>query len=99
MFTFVRTTVAQPGHLFELIAAGTEVVSIIKKLVGGDVTFCSTLGGNVAEISWIWQAESIEAQDEMTAKLMANAEYLAIYQKIGSLVVPNTSVDKIYRHI
>jgi hypothetical protein len=36
MLTFVRTTVAQPGHVFELAAIGKEVVAIVKKVVDGN---------------------------------------------------------------
>jgi hypothetical protein len=99
MLTFVRTVVALPGHFFEVIAAGKEVAAIVKRLFDQEVSVCSTLGGNLGEVSWIWQAASIEAEDEMDAKLMADAEYQAVYKKFGPLLVPNATYDRIYRHL
>jgi hypothetical protein len=99
MLTFVRTAVAQPDQLFELVAAAKELAAIVKKLVDRDVSICSTIGGNIAEVAWIWQSPGVETQDERFAKLMANPEYLAVFKKIMSLSVPNTSHEKIYRHI
>jgi hypothetical protein len=54
--------------------------------------------GNLGEVSWIWLAASIEADDEVDAKLMADPEYQAVYKKFGPLLVPNARFDKIYRH-
>ena len=54
--------------------------------------------GNLGEVSWIWEAASIEANDEMTAKLAADPEYQATFKKFGPLIVPNVTHDKIYRH-
>ncbi len=99
MLTFVRTSVAQPEHLLELMAAAKEAAAIIKKLFDADVSVCTTLGGNMAEVSWIWQYPSIEAQTEADAKLMANPEYLAVWKKLRAMIVPNASHEKIYRHI
>jgi hypothetical protein len=99
MITFVRTTVALPGKIPDVLAAAKEIAAISKRLIDRELAVCSTLGGNVGEVSWIWEAASIEANDEMTAKLAADPEYQATFKKFGPLIVPNVTHDKIYRHI
>jgi hypothetical protein len=99
MFTIVRTTVAQPGKMHELTVAGKEVVAIVKKLFSLDASLCTTLGGNVAELSWVYQAPSMEADHEVGVKLLADPEYQAVLKRIAPLVVANSTHDKIYRHI
>jgi hypothetical protein len=98
MITFVRSWVAQPGKVFDLIGLLKEMSALGSPVTGRTATVASTIGGNFSEASLIWEAESLSESDEAFAKLMAVPGFPALIAKLGTLIVPGMSHEHLYRH-
>lgn len=98
MITVVRTVVAMPGKLGELTPVAKEICGIIKRLCGKDVAAGNAIGGNGVEVAWIAQYDSLGQWEEVTLKLMADADYRGLLKKIETLYVPGSVHDHIWRH-
>jgi hypothetical protein len=68
MVTFVRTNVALPGKLFELLAVAKEIAAVVKGLTGTDLAVCSAFGGNPTEVASIWQVDRSPNSKPMLSK-------------------------------
>ena len=99
MVTFVRTNVALPGKLFELLAVAKEIAAVVKGLTGTDLAVCSAFGGNPTEVAWIWQVDSVAQLETNAGKVMGDAEYRTALKKVENLVVPGSARDQIWMHI
>jgi UDP-N-acetylmuramyl tripeptide synthase len=99
MVTFVRTNLALPGKLFELLAVAKEIAAVVKGLTERDLVVCSAFGGNPAEVAWIWQVDSIAQLEANGVKVMADAEYRTALNKLENLVVPGSARDQIWMHV
>ena len=99
MITFVRTTVAMPGKLFELLAVAKEIAGLVKRVTGKDLAVSAAVGGVVGEIAWIAHYDSLAQLDEGNAKIMADAEVRSMVKKLEGLVVPGTTRDHLWRHL
>lgn len=84
MVTFIRTVVALPGKLFELLALAKEIAAVVKGVTGMDLTVCSAFGGNPTEVAWIWQFDSVAQLETNAVKVMADAEYRTV-KEVGKL--------------
>jgi hypothetical protein len=98
MITFVRTVVALPGKLFELLAVAKETAGLVKRLTGKDIAVSGAVGGVVGEIALIGHYDSLAQFEEATAKIMADAEFRLTVKKFKGLVVPGTARDQMWRH-
>ena len=98
MVTFVRTNVALPGKLFELLAVAKEMAAIVKGLTGIDLTVCSAFGGNPTEVAWILQVDSVAQLEANYVKIMTDAGYRTELKKFENLVVQGSARDQIWMH-
>ena len=96
MVTFIRTVVALPGKLFELLALAKEIAAVVKGVTGMDLAVCSAFGGNPTEVAWIWQFDSVAQLETNAVKVMADAEYRTALKKLENLVVPGSARDQIW---
>jgi hypothetical protein len=99
MVTFIRTVVALPGKLFELLALAKEIAAVVKGVTGMDLAVCSAFGGNPTEVAWIWQFDSVAQLETNAVKVMADAEYRTALKKLENLVVPGSARDQIWMHV
>ncbi|MGO9005349.1 MAG: hypothetical protein ACLQIQ_07985 [Beijerinckiaceae bacterium] len=99
MITFVRTAVAQPGKIFDVLAVAKEIATLVTRVIGRDLAVSITVGGTVGEIVWIAHYDSLAQLDEATVKLMADAEYRAVLKKVENLIVPGTIRDHIWKQV
>lgn len=78
MFIFNRSTTLNRNRMMEATMASIEVAALATKITGVDVNVFSTLYGEPGNtIAWTCRLESQAEMEGMTAKLMANEEYLA----------------------
>jgi hypothetical protein len=99
MVTFIRTVVALPGKLFELLALAKEIAAVVKGVTGMDLAVCSAFGGNPTEGAWIWQFDRVAQLETNAVKVMADAEYRTALKKLENLVVPGSARDQIWMHV
>jgi hypothetical protein len=98
MITVIRTLVAQPGKIPDLVLYLKELAEYNHKINGRHGTIATSVGGNFAEVSIISQFESFTEMDADMAKLLADRGYLEKLSKAGALIVGGMSREHIYRH-
>jgi hypothetical protein len=99
MITFVRTAVAMPGKLGDLVPIAKEIGAISKRVNSRELTVGMAFGGNGSEVAWIVQYDSLAQSEEFLTRLMADAEYRALLKQIETLLVPGSLRDQIWRHV
>jgi hypothetical protein len=98
MVRVVRTNVALPGKVFELLAVAEEIAVVVKGLTGMHLDVCFALGGNPTEVAWICQVDSVAQLEANYVKVMADAGYRTELKKLENLVVPGSARDQIWLH-
>ena len=98
MITFVRSAVALPGKMFEVLAFAKEMAAVVKRANGTDLSVGSSVGGVVGEIVWISTYDSLAQMEERVAKMTADPGYVAALKKAEGLLVPGATRDHIWRH-
>jgi hypothetical protein len=98
MVRVVRTNVALPGKVFELLAVAKEIAAIVKGLTGMDLAVCFAFGGNPTEVAWIFQVDSVAQLEANYVKIMTDAGYRTELKKFENLVVPGSARDQIWMH-
>jgi hypothetical protein len=99
MVTLVRTTVAQPGKLFDYVAAQKESIAIGEPLTGVKFTMNIGFGGVVGACALIASFNSVADIEAAASKLLADAKWVASNAKAQSLTVPGSTVDNIWRPV
>jgi hypothetical protein len=95
MVRVVRTNIALPGKLLELLGVAKEIAAVVKGL-GLDLAVCSAFGGNPAEVAWIFQVDSVAQLEANYIKIMSDAGYRNVLKKLENLVVPGSARDQIW---
>jgi hypothetical protein len=96
MVRVVRTNIALPGKLLELLAVAKEIAAVVKGLTGLDLAVCSAFGGNPAEVAWIFQVDSVAQLEADYIKIMSDTGYRNVLKKLENLVVPGSARDQIW---
>jgi hypothetical protein len=99
MITYIRTAVALSGKSLEFAAFAKEMAEIINRVTGTKPVVATAFGGNANEIAWISQGDSLAQMEEVSAKLVADADYRAALKKAEHLAVPGMTRDHVWRHI
>ena len=99
MITITRTASIAPGKTREAITFGHEVAKYIKDKHGVALDVLMPIGGNPARIAWFMSYDSLAQWEALTAKLMADKEYMAMTAKAGDTFLPASVNDHIWRKI
>jgi hypothetical protein len=99
MITFVRTIVALPGKIGDVVALAKETAAHVKRVTGTDVAVGMSFGGAFSEVAWISHADSLADMEAANDKMMADAELRAQFKKWENMIVPGASRDHIWRHV
>ena len=51
MITFVRSLTVQPGKIGEAMPWGKELVGIVKRVTGTDLSLCTSFGGAIGALA------------------------------------------------
>ena len=89
---------AQPGKIHDLVVFLKELAEYNHKIIGRHGTIATSVGGKLAEVSYISQFESLTEMDADMAKLLADRGYREKQSKVGALIMGGMSREHIYRH-
>lgn len=98
MITFVRTIVAAPGKIVDVLAQAKEMAALVKRVTGADLSVGVAFGGTFGEIAWIAHYDTLAQMEEANVKMMADAEFRAASKKFENMLVPGASRDHLWRH-
>ncbi len=99
MITFVRTVVAMPGKIGDVLALAKETAAHVKRVTGSDVAVGASFGGSFSEVAWISHADSVAEMEAANDKMMADAEIRALFKRWENMIVPGATRDHIWRHV
>jgi hypothetical protein len=99
MITFIRTAQAMPGKIGDLIACGKEIAAIHRRLVGTALKVGSAFGNDPTQAAWIGEYEALDKIADMLSKLSVDQEYQQVLRRLGTVIVPGSIRDHIWRHI
>lgn len=99
MITFVRTLVAMPGRVFDVLTQAKEIAGLAKQVTGVEIAVGTSFGGSISEIAMISRFDSLAQMEAANDKMMADANVRAGMRKFEGLLVPGTSRDHVWRHV
>jgi hypothetical protein len=99
MITFVRTIVALPGKIGEVVALAKETAAHVKRVTGSDISVGMSVGGSFSEVAWISHPDSLAELEAANDKMMADPELRALFKRWENMTVPGASRDHIWRHV
>jgi hypothetical protein len=86
MYLFSRSTIATLGREFDAIPAALEVGALATRITGRDINvFSARFGAPQGSIMWSARADSLVDLQEVTDKLMVDAEYLEKLESMNGL--------------
>jgi hypothetical protein len=97
MITFVRSVTAQPGKIGEAVAWGKEIVRIVKRATGKDITLCTSFGGAIGGVAWIVQYDNMGQAEEFLMKLLGDHDYVTALATAQQLFVPGSGHDQFWK--
>jgi hypothetical protein len=93
MLTFIRSMTAAPGKFVQLAAFADEVDPVVSRVLGKKIKHGMMVGGQAGRMAWIIEYNSMAHLEEMTGKLLADPDYLALLQKGEGLSVAGSMHD------
>jgi NIPSNAP len=97
MITLVRTSTTMQGKAPEARAFASEIGDLVSRITGNQVRVGMRIGGNVSEICWIVQFESLAQLEEQMTKWVSNAEFQAMAKRSEGLFVSGSNNDQIFQ--
>jgi len=97
MITLVRTTTVMPGKAVEARAFANEIGGVVSRVTNNTVRVGMRIGGNVNELCWIVQFDSLAQLEEQMGKWVSNAEFQAAAKRTEGLFVPGSVNDQIFQ--
>ncbi len=86
MYLFSRSTIATLGREFDAIPAALEVGAMVTRITGREVNvFTARFGAPQGSIMWGARADSLVDLQDVTDKLMVDAEYLEKLESMNGL--------------
>jgi hypothetical protein len=99
MIAITRTASIAPGKTGDAIALAHQVAKYIKDKHGTTLEVLMPIGGNPARITWHARYESLAQWETLTAKLLADKEYMELLAKNKDTFLPGSVRDEIWRTI
>jgi NIPSNAP len=97
MITLIRSTTMMPGKNPEAREWASEIGGVVSRITGNQVRVGMRIGGNVSEICWIVQFESLAQLEEQMTKWVSNAEFQAVAKRAEGLIRPGSTNDQIFQ--
>ena len=99
MIAFTRTASIAPGKTSAALAFGHQVATYLKEKHGTTLEVLMPVGGNPARIAWHSRYESLAQWEALTAKLLADKEYLSLLSKHSDAFLPGSLRDNVWRTV
>ena len=99
MITFRRSSSVAPGMFSAAIAFANEIKAQVKASAGVDLQIEIPIGGNPSRVAWVANYESLAELDATGLKLLGDPKYQELLKKAAGIIVPETTVDEMWRTI
>jgi hypothetical protein len=99
MITITRTASIAPGQTGEAVAFGHQVAKYFKDKYATPLEVLLPIGGNPARIAWHARYDTLAQWESLTAKLLADKEYMAMVAKHAGTFLPGSVRDSIWRTV
>jgi hypothetical protein len=99
MITFVRTASIAPGKIAEAMGYAQQVAKLVEKISGLKVGVNVPVAGNPFRIAWVAMQPDLAAVEATFAKLLSNPEYMKMVESGGSLFLPGSAHDEMWRSV
>jgi hypothetical protein len=97
MITFTRTASIASGKAREAITFAHQIAKLIKEKHGTTLEVLMPVGGNPYRIAWRSRYESLAQWETFSAKVNADADYMATIAENGATFLPGSISDEIWR--
>lgn len=99
MIIFTRTALIAPGKAREAIAFAQQITKLIKERHGTSLEILMPVGGNPYRIAWRTQYENMAQWETLSAKLLADADYMATIAQNSATFLPGSISDEFWRTV
>jgi hypothetical protein len=99
MIAVTRTASIALGKTGNAVAFGHQVAKYIKDRHGVTLEVLMPIGGNPARIAWHMRYQSLAEWEALTAKLLADKEYMELVSKHSDAFLPGSIRDSFWRTI
>jgi hypothetical protein len=99
MITFVRSVGVLAGKTAEAIAYAHHIAKLVTDKTGIAVEVNLAVGGNPSRIAWIAHYDGLAQWEAMSAKLLADKDYMASLATAGAIFQSGSMHDEFWRKI
>jgi hypothetical protein len=99
MIAFARTASIAPGKVSDAVAFANQMAKYIKDKYGRTLQIFMPVGGNPYRIEWRTSYQDLAELESVSAKLMADTEYLGLIAKNSATFLPGSAHDEIWKSI
>jgi len=99
MITITRTVSIAPGKSANAVAFALQIGRFLRDKYGATVEARMPIGGNPLRVAWSGQYESLAQWESVTAKMLADKDYIELVASQGDTFLPGTVHDDIWRSI
>jgi hypothetical protein len=99
MINSMRTALIAPGRTGDALAFANQVAKHIKEKYGTTLELLMPIGGNPGRIAWASRYQSLGVWETLSAKLIADSDYLGMIAKNASTFLPGSVHDELWRTI
>jgi hypothetical protein len=99
MTTITRSASIAPGKLADVLAFAHQIAKFIGEKHGTKLELLMPVGGNPNRIAWRADYANLGEWETLSAKLMADPEYMALLGTTSALFIPGSVHDDIWRTI
>jgi hypothetical protein len=99
MVTVIRSGAIAPGKTGDAIAFAHQIKKLIKEKYGVTIELLVPVGGNPGRIAFRTNYEGLGEWEALSAKLLADAEYLGALASNAAVFLPGSVNDDIWRSL
>jgi hypothetical protein len=99
VITISRTASIAPGRTASTIGFAKEIAAYIKQNYGVELEVMMPIGGNPLRIGWVGRYKDLATWEQLTAKGLADSNYMQMVAKGADNFIPGSIHDSIWRNI
>jgi hypothetical protein len=99
LVTVIRSASIAPGKTADALAFAHNIATLINNKFDKKLDLMMPVGGNPARIAWRGDYANLSEWETLSAKLLADPEYLALVATTAAFVIPGSVNDDIWRTI
>ena len=99
MISITRTANIAPGKTGEAVAFGHQVAKYFKEKYATPLEVLLPVGGNPARIAWHAQYDNLAQWETLSAKMLADKDYMELVSKHAATFLPGSVSDHIWRSV